>query len=226
MSPTSRQCITPTWEEVEEQARAVALKVRDSGFEPQAVVAIARGGCPPARSLCDLLAVKELHTVRVEHWSAPAEEDREGARITCPLSVRLDGKRVLVVDDVAETGKSFTIAAKHAVEQGASEVRTAALYLTDGSEFTPDYYAEKRAPAWVVFPWTRNEDAAHFARKQLAASGRPLPLKELQHLLVKEHEFYVTAKELEFVLDGLAMKGLAKEIPAKRWGGEAAWQGR
>jgi len=76
--------------------------------------------------------------------------------ITQPVSVSVKGKKVLVVDDVADTGESLRLVRAHLGEQGATEVKIATIYYKPWSVIIPDYY-EKETSTWIVFPWERKE---------------------------------------------------------------------
>jgi len=76
--------------------------------------------------------------------------------ITQPVSVSVKGKKVLVVDDVADTGKSLALVREHVMEQGAKDVKIATIYYKPWSIVTPDWF-EKKTSHWIIFPWERKE---------------------------------------------------------------------
>ncbi|MBP1449471.1 MAG: phosphoribosyltransferase, partial [Thermoproteus sp.] len=61
------------WDDVVSWAKRLADVIKASGWRPDAVVAIARGGYVPARLLCDFLGVQDLLSVQVVHWPAAAQ---------------------------------------------------------------------------------------------------------------------------------------------------------
>ena len=66
------------------------------------------------------------------------------------------GKKVLVVDEVADTGASLKLVKLHVLEKGASAVKMATLYFKPRSVFKPDYFV-KETNRWIVFPWELKE---------------------------------------------------------------------
>lgn len=157
------RCQAVSWKQFDRLVRDVALAIRVSGFQPDIVVGIARGGFVPARILCDYLGVMELASFRIEHYRGQQMEAQ--ARVRHPLSVDVKGKRVLVVDDLSDTGETFEVAAGYLQELGATEVRTAALHHKQQSRFEPDYYAKRiRKWRWLSYPWARIEDVAELVR--------------------------------------------------------------
>ncbi len=134
----------------------LASKVRDSGFRPDAMVAIHRGGMIVARFLSDYLDVRDIRAIRVEHYSGVGR--RGGVRIAEPLPTSLGGKSVLLVDDVADTGDSLEVAREHIISRGAREVRIATMHYKPWSRVVPDYYVVETTD-WVVYCWEYAETA-------------------------------------------------------------------
>lgn len=141
-----------TWDHVYKLCLKLAGDIRESGFSPDVIVAVGRGGWVPARILSDALNVRELYSVKAEHWDVA--ETKENAVITQPLNVDISGKNVLVVDDVTDTGKTMGIVVQHVKELGAREVKTAVLQHKNTSSFVPDFSGEIIDKwVWIVYPW-------------------------------------------------------------------------
>ncbi len=156
------RCELVSWRRVTALTRRLAQHIAAAGFAPDVIVAIARGGYVPARLLADYLDVMDLVSLRVEHYTAGARKRRH-ARVVQPLNIALAGKRVLIVDDVADTGDTFVLARAHVAARRPAAVHTAALHYKTGSVFEPDFYAERlTAWRWINYPWARIEDIAGF----------------------------------------------------------------
>lgn len=143
-------------------ARRIAEKIVESKYEPELIVAILRGGVVLARLLSDLLNIREIKVMRVIHYDAL--ESKKVAEIVEPINCRLDGMKVLLVDDVADTGESLIVARDHLLERGASEVKIATMHYKPWSKLKPDYYSEE-TEAWVVYFWEYAETVKYFLRK-------------------------------------------------------------
>jgi hypothetical protein len=113
--------------------------------------------------MSDLLENPELASVKAEFYLGVAETKGE-PMITQPVSVSVMGKKVLVVDDVADTGKSLRLVRSHLREHGATEVKIATIYYKPWSTLTPDWY-EKETSSWVIFPWERKETVRNIVEK-------------------------------------------------------------
>ncbi|MDD1667962.1 MAG: phosphoribosyltransferase [Methanomicrobiales archaeon] len=204
-----------TWEEQYRLARVLAGKIRSSGYRPDLVIAIGRGGYIPARILCDLLSLPRLTSVKVEHWGTPAEKEDQ-AVIRYPLCITIRGEKVLIVDDVTDTGDSMAVVLEYVKGLGPSEVKTAVLQHKEVSGFQPDYMAEV-CPVWqwIVYPWALHEDLLGFSKRVLA--DRPLTPRELSEELASRFRFTATEEEIGFALDDLLSSGeIVREGPGYR----------
>lgn len=149
----------------------LAGKIRKAGFKPDIIVGVSRGGWAPARVLSDLLDNPNLANVRAEFYLGVAETKGEPT-LTQPVSTAVAGKKVLVVDEVADTGKSLKLVKEHIIEQGATEVEIATVYYKPWSIVRPDYY-EKETRHWVVFPWEIKETVRKIVKK-CQEKGKPI----------------------------------------------------
>ena len=124
------------------------------------IVGLTRGGWVPARLLADRLGVKRLVSLRAQHWGVTATPTG-AAEVTEGLSGPVAGQRVLVVDDITDTGESMALAVAHVRAEGPSRVESAVFLHITRATFEPTYYAEeipRDAWVWVVFPWNYWED--------------------------------------------------------------------
>jgi len=170
----------PSWEQIYELLLNLANRIRKANFRPDVIVGISRGGWPPARIMSDLLENPELANVKAEFYLGVAETKGEPV-ITQPVSVSVMGKKVLVVDDVADTGKSLRLVRSHLIERGATEVKIATIYYKPWSILTPDWY-EKETSSWVIFPWERKETVRNIV-ENYKAQGKSI--EEAKEKLVR-----------------------------------------
>jgi len=145
----------PTWEQIYAMLLDLARKIRNDKFNPDIIVGVSRGGWTPARVLSDLLENPEIANVKAEFYLGVAETKKEPI-ITQSVSVNVKDKKVLVVDDVSDTGKSLQLVKTHLLEHGAKALKIATLYYKPWSITIPDYY-EKTTSDWIIFPWERKE---------------------------------------------------------------------
>jgi len=185
------ECIQYDWNKVLQFCKILADKIKKSNFKPDVIVAVARGGWIPARILADYLFIKELYSVKAEHWGIVATETGK-ARITQPLTVNLTGKKVLVVDDVADTGETIELVVKHVKEKNAAEVKTAVLDFKHTSKFKPDYYAnEMESWKWIVYPWSIHEDLRDLIARIIEKYECSRDIDKIKEILEKEYELSI-----------------------------------
>ena len=153
--------IKPGWAKINRMCIQLANKARK--FKPDWIVGISRGGLVPARLLSDVLDISSVSIIRIEFYKSIGQT-ADFPRITQPLQVDVRGKRVLLVDDVADTGRSLAVAKEHVKRAGASEVKIAALHRKPGSMVTPDFCMGSTT-AWIIYPWEVMEVARE--RKEL-----------------------------------------------------------
>jgi hypoxanthine phosphoribosyltransferase len=153
----------PTWNLIYEMLLNLAERIRKNGFKPDLIVGVSRGGWPPARVLSDLLDNPNLANVKAEFYLGVAETKGEPT-LTQPVSMSVTGKKVLIVDEVADTGKSLELVKEHIIKEGACEVKIATIYHKPWSAIVPDYYG-KETRRWIVFPWEIKETIRKIVKK-------------------------------------------------------------
>jgi hypoxanthine phosphoribosyltransferase len=158
------ECEVMGWKLFEELAMKVANEIISSNFHPDFIIGLARGGWVLSRMLCDYLGIKDLISLKVEHWGITATPDGE-AHIKYPFNFDLSGKKVLLVDDITDTGESLKIAYEYVNSLNPKEIKTATLRHIKGSKFLPDYYGDKIKWRWVIFPWNYTEDICNILPK-------------------------------------------------------------
>lgn len=190
----------PTWDKIYMMLLRLAQEIKKSSFKPDVIVGVSRGGWLPARVLSDLLDNPNLANVKVEFYLGVAETKGEPT-LTQPVSVNVAGKKVLIVDEVADTGKSLKLIKEHLAKEGAKKVKIAAIYYKPWSIIVPDYYA-KETSRWIVFPWEVKETIRKIVKK-CREKGKPLE-KEMAKLVKAG-----LSKEL---VDGFLKEALGEEI--------------
>src|SRR5581483_9918686 len=142
-----------TWEDLGRGARELAETVYDDGYRPDMVLAIARGGLLVAGAVAYALGVKNTYTMNVEYYTGVDE------RLPLPMLlppipdlVDLDEARILIADDVADTGHTLALV-KNFCAGKVAEVRCAVLYEKPHSSVHCEY-VWKRTDRWIVFPWS------------------------------------------------------------------------
>ena len=159
---------------------SLAQRIKSSGYKAEVIVGVSRGGWPPARIMSDLLENSNIANMKVEFYKDIGVRSKK-PRITQPVTAKVTGKRVLVVDDVADSGHSLKVVANHLWRKGAKELKVCTIYLKPQSIFHPDFYA-KTTRKWIIFPWERLEAvrliAQHFNSDRAKVSSVVRELKD------------------------------------------------
>ena len=142
-----------SWADFGDAARALAQQVTDDGYEPDVVLSIARGGMLVGAALGYALDVKNTWTMNVEFYTG-VEERLDVPMILPPVPelVDLQAERMLIADDVADTGETLRLV-KDFCAGKVAEVRCAVLYEKPRSIVKCEY-VWKRTDLWIDFPWS------------------------------------------------------------------------
>ena len=141
------------WLEFGEAARHLARDVVAADFTPDVIVAVARGGLVLAGAISYALDTKMCGSINVEFYTGVDERLPEPVLLPPTLDApALVGKRVLVVDDVSDSGRTLALV-RDLLAEVASEVRTVCLYSKPQTILEPDF-TWKRTSQWITFPWS------------------------------------------------------------------------
>jgi uncharacterized protein len=148
---TDREVLT--YDQFGTAVRELATEVAGSGYDPDWVVAIARGGLLIGGALGYALGLKNIATINVEFYT-DVDERLDAPVVLPPVLdlIDLENTRVLVVDDVADTGETLRLVREFCGGHVA-ECRTAVLYEKPRSAVRCDY-VWRRTDRWIDFPWS------------------------------------------------------------------------
>ncbi|WP_237801691.1 phosphoribosyltransferase [Corynebacterium accolens] len=142
-----------TWEVFGEASRNLSEQIVESGWFPDLIVGVARGGLIPAGAIGYAIGVKAMGAINVEFYTDIGQTLDEPIILSPQLDTdSLKGKKVLVVDDVADSGKTLDLVVNF-LEETAAEVRSAVVYTKPKTIFEPDY-SWKKTDKWINFAWS------------------------------------------------------------------------
>lgn len=181
-------CELVSWGQVERLARKLADKIQIAAYQPDIVVAIARGGYVPARLLCDYLDIFNLTSIRIIHYAAGADQ-LPGARLSMGLCTDVRDLKVLVVDDVSDTGDTLQLAIQHIQDFEPANIKLAVLHHKVVSKLDPDFYGQKLVKwRWLTYPWAVYEDVGQFIARM---SPQPESVAEAMQRLKEDYRIKV-----------------------------------
>lgn len=191
------RCEYISWSRFYSLSRKLSYTVHDSGFKPDIIIAIGRGGYMPARIISDFLHVLNLTSFKIEHYHGTLKKKK--AVIRYPLGQGVAGKRVLLVDDVCDTGDTFAVAEKHLADRmQPAEVRTAVIHYKKTSSYIPDYYASRIVKwRWIIYPWAAAEDISEFIKQMEPKSE---DMKKIREMLNRSYGIRIPHQVLRDIL--------------------------
>lgn len=142
-----------SWKDLEKKTYLLSQKIKKSGQKLDLIVAVARGGLTIAQLLTDFLSLPITSFTVVSYRDLQQESI---PKITFKIANQLHGQKILLVDDISDTGKTFERGISYLKELGANKIVTTSLLVKPWTTFVPDFYIEK-TDKWVVFPYEIRE---------------------------------------------------------------------
>lgn len=145
------------WSRAIRMCYKLAELVLESGLEFDALVTISRGGLIPGRVVSDVLNIDEFYTIRAKLWGVYGKlYDKPMVKIYEQIDVL--NKRVLVIDEVVDSGLTMINIVNILNQYGAKLVKTGVLHYKLTSIHKPDYYVEEiKEWVWIFYPWSLSE---------------------------------------------------------------------
>lgn len=153
----------PSYTDIDKYMTSIADGIKTQDILYDYIIGVSRGGLVPAVILSHKLGVKLLP---VDYSSSKGAGDNVGSHLNSSLdhsSVVLEGKDILIVDDIYDTGNTIRELVAHYIKIGANSIDTAVIYYKERQDefglyappFTPNFYAiniPENAP-FIYFPW-------------------------------------------------------------------------
>jgi uncharacterized protein len=179
-----------SWETLGEDIFKLASDIIESGKDFDRVVALAKGGLTFSRSMVDYLGIPNVSSIQIEFYTGINETNRTPV-ITQSLPVTIQNERILIFDDIVDSGETLELATRYLQQHGPVEITTATLLYKPWSIIKPDFIA-KTSEAWVIFPneiretieilvnkWGQVGDSPEQIKQQLLQIGFSKPEVEL-----------------------------------------------
>ncbi|MFP3189838.1 MAG: phosphoribosyltransferase [Thermoproteota archaeon] len=169
----------PTWNQLYKDIVTLSDKIKSSGYKPDIIVAIARGGWVVGRILSDLLDQPNVTDMHIKFYTDVAETLREPIIIET-IGKDVSNKNVLIVDDVSDTGSSLKKACSYINESKPNQIKVATVYIKPWTDFIPDYYT-RVIDKWIIYPYEVKETVIKIMNKFLSKSKN---IEEIEKMLI------------------------------------------
>jgi hypoxanthine phosphoribosyltransferase len=115
-------------------------------------LAISRGGLIPATLLSHLTGVRKIDTLCLVSYTE--KNTQAELEIIQKDYSHLKGQKVLIIDDLVDSGETMEFAMEYLKKFAPETVKTAVVFKKKHSKFHPDYFIEERSSEdWIDFPW-------------------------------------------------------------------------
>lgn len=140
-----------SYENFRDDAKSLINQVKD--FEPEMIIAIARGGLTLSQAIAEGLDIRDVQSIRTELYDECEKRDSISIFGECNFK---DKKRILVVDDIADSGDTFKAVMEHLLSASPNvEFKTATLFYKKTSIYEPDIWINE-TDDWIDFFWERD----------------------------------------------------------------------
>jgi len=179
--------IAPSWNQLGHLSFKLAKQILAKGKKYDRIIVIAKGGLTWSRVLSDYLQIPEIESIRIKLYRGVGKAFKK-PKIIQEIKADISGERILLFDDVADSGATLEFVEKLLLKQEAKSVDTSALFFKPASKVTPDFF-DHQTDAWIVFPHEIREFIEEtslewlkkgISKKQAAARYAKLDLPEDQ----------------------------------------------
>lgn len=142
--------IAPTWDQLGHLCFKLGKQINLTGKKYDRIVVIAKGGLTWARVLADYVNIPNIEAVRVKLYRGINKTFKK-PEIIQQVKADINGERILLFDDVADSGQTLEFVEELLLREGAGQIDTATLFFKPSSKKAPDFY-DHQTNAWIVFP--------------------------------------------------------------------------
>lgn len=172
------------WQDFYRHCLFLGKKILGKKIKIDRIVAISRGGLVAARILSDFLKLP-ISNISISSY-ANLKQLKEPEIIEAS-SFNFNGKNLLIVDEVSDTGKTFKRALNYFKNKQTGKIYTASPYIKPKTSFIPDFYL-KIIDAWIVFPYDLKETYEAFLKQE---KNKEKALKKLKEIGFEEWELKI-----------------------------------
>ena len=149
----------PTWEEMGEYCFSLAKKIIKSGEKFDRLVTLAKGGWTWSRTMADYLRFKNVASVHIELYADFVKKTKSPVLLQAlPVTVRKE--KILLFDDISDTGETTAFAKKYLQMSGAESIKSATLFYKPWSITKPDFFV-CQTKSWLILPHEVREAVDH-----------------------------------------------------------------
>lgn len=153
----NRKFVRESLNQMKQHSLAISEKILQKYGKPDQIIYIERGGMVVARLLSDMLMVKDVAGINASYYLGV---NRRASKVSIGKipELKKGSNYVLLVDDVADTGKTLSKVAEAIKSRHNLRVATCTIFYKPRSVITPDFYAkEVEDDKWIIFEYEETE---------------------------------------------------------------------
>lgn len=148
-----------SWTDVERLVNTLIDRIGDiDRFD--SLLVVTRGGMVPACLVSEWTGIRNILVAAVMFYTGVGETMAEPIFLQFPPDPFLKDQKILVVDDVWDSGRT-AVAVRDRIIRAGGQPEVAVLHYKPAQSLYPDlkpeYFAEE-TDAWIVYPWDPRED--------------------------------------------------------------------
>lgn len=179
--------LSVSWKRLHSLTHSLTEKIAEKHSDLDLIVGIARGGLTIAHISSDFLKLPVASFTISSYKDLKQDELSE---ISHHIGSDLKNKKVLLIDDVSDTGKTFIRGVEYLTSLGASQVVTASPFIKSWTKYIPDFYV-KEVSEWIVFPYDMRETIESIQANR-SKEGAPSDLIKRELSLIKIPQKFIT----------------------------------
>ena len=165
-----------SWQDYQKHVFSLADKISSSKYRIDKIICIARGGLVIGRILSDLLDVNNVECIGIQFYTDIGVVG-EKPILKYGLSQNISGLKILLVDDIVDSGGTLILAEKYLRSKKPDEIRTASIFIKPWSKYTPSYYSDI-TDRWVIFPYEIKESCLQLLKKYFSNRDKNIDVAE------------------------------------------------
>ncbi len=188
--------ISPSWDQMNQLTFEVSKQINQADVKFDRIVTLAKGGWPMTRSLIDFTNIPEIASIGIKFYSGINQRLSEPS-VYQDIPVSVKNEKILLFDDVADTGESLIFTEQLLEKRGAKLVKTATIFYKPHSRVKPDFFGEETS-AWIVFPFEPFEMIKLIGKKWLSQG------ETLNEIKRRFAQFSFTKEIIELAISNLS----------------------
>lgn len=163
MTEIPSDAVKLTWQDAYDLTCELSNKIQNSGLNFDAILVIPRGSYYPVNIISrdlNFTAERLIHACVTSYVAGTASRKTEFQMGQMPDRKYIDGKNILIIDEICDTGETLNFISEWLRKNGAKSIKTAVLHLKPSANttgFKPDWYVEE-IDKWIIYPWEQHEN--------------------------------------------------------------------